>query len=144
MIPGTKPLAYYKDQYGIHPIWGWQKIANPPIGWLAVKTDGWTADQFDPGGLEVDFSNHVPIGTKAVRIRLAQTGTQSGVFYRKSGDGNISNTPQAGYEYSHGLMYDEDDTAQVVVWLSSDYKVEFSVNDILTNLYVSTPVEYLI
>ena len=123
---------------------GWHKIANPPTGWLASKIAGWTADQFTPGGLEVDFSAQVPADTLAVRVVLMQVTTLSWIYYRKSGDANISNTPNASGEVSHLLLALNEGVAQAVIWLSTDYKAQFAVTDVLTDLYVAYPIEYYI
>lgn len=123
----------------------WKKIADPPTGWLASKTSGWTADSFS-GGLEVDFSSVVPAGTKAVRIFIELINNSSRVFYRKSGDSNISNTPNTSNERSHTLAFLNSTTAighLVTLWLSSDYKAQFAAGNANTDLYISYPVEYL-
>jgi len=121
----------------------WKKITDPDTGWLSSKTAGWTADSFS-GGLEVDFSSAVPAGTKAVRVMIQQSGTHSNIAYRKSGDTNISNTPIASQEWSHLLL----DTSfgrlpGAVIWLSSDYKAQFAVGDVNTDLSIAYPIEYL-
>ena len=120
----------------------WHKIDDPATGWLASKVAGWTADQFTPGGLAVDFSAQVPVGTLAVRVILMQTTTPSWVYYRKSGDANISNTPNASGEVSHLLLSPNEGVAQTVIWLSTDYKAQFAVTDVLTDLYIAYPIEY--
>jgi len=121
---------------------GWVKIADPPTGWLAIKTSGWTADQFTPGGLEVDFSSVVPVGTKAVRVNIVQLTVASYLFYRKSGDTNISNTPGASGEESHQIGW--GGRRLMEIWLSSGYKAQFAVTDTGTDIYVAYPVEYLL
>jgi len=121
----------------------WHKIANPPTNWIASKTSGWTVDSFS-GGLEVDFSNVVPAGTKAVRVIVAQSQTQDYIYWRKSGDSNISNTPYDSREVSHLVMFGDDDVAQAVIWLSGSYKAQFAVINTSAALYVAKPVEYLL
>lgn len=120
----------------------WKKFEDPSTGWLASKTTGWTADSFS-GGLEVDFSSVVPAGTKAVRVQITQISTRDNVYWRKSGDTNISNTPDASTEYSHLLHGSLDYRMVCTLWLSSDYKVQFAVDNINTDLYIAYPVEYL-
>ena len=126
----------------------WHKIADPPTGNLASKTSGWTADSFS-GGLEVDFSDAisstgVPVGSKAVRVSIRQSATKGAIFYRISGDANISNTPGASSEFSHRLMGADDEIIQAVCWLSGDYKVQFSVSSTATDLDIHYPIEYMI
>ena len=123
---------------------GWHKIADPPTGWFASKAAGWTADQFTPGGLEVDFSAQVPADTLAIRCIVWQQTVTSYVYYRKSGDANISNTPNATGEMSHLILTPSETIEQAVLWLSADYKVEFAVTDVLTDLYIAYPIEYYI
>ena len=120
----------------------WHKIADPPTGWKVSKTTWATADDFD-AGLEVTFSE-VPAGAKAVRVVAYQEATRSYLYYRKSGDSNISNTPSASTEVSHFLMGAEDRTVASVIWLNSDYKAQFTVTDVLTDLRITYPIEYLI
>jgi len=121
----------------------WQKIEDPPTGWFANKTSGWTADSFS-GGLEVDFSSVVPAGTKAVRIAVYFDGATGILYYRKSGDTNISNTPHVNNEMSHRFMSIISSTYMInvgVVWLSDDYKAQFAVTSTSNNLYVAYPIE---
>ncbi len=124
----------------------WHKFANPATGWKASKTAGWTADSFS-GGLEVTFSE-VPAGTKAVRcvITCAAGTTINALWARKSGDTNISNTPNASNEHSHQILYNTTSSIweQVVLWLSSDYKVQFAVFEVANDVYVAYPLEYLL
>jgi len=122
----------------------WYKIDNPDMGWLDSKVAGWTADQFTPGGLEVDFSAQVPVGVEAVRCLLYQEATPSGIYYRKSGDANISNTPSVSQEYSHYIMSLSENNAVAELWLSADYKVQFAVTNVDTDLYIAYPIEYYI
>ncbi len=122
---------------------GWYKIADPSTGWLASKGSGWTADSFT-GGLEVDFSAVVPANTKAVRIVIHEEGTFANAYYRKSGDSNISNTPDASGEWSHLICTTNVPDMQATIWLSVDYKAQFAVNGTDTNLYLAYPVEYML
>jgi len=121
----------------------WHKIADPAIGWLASKTTGWTADSFS-GGLEVDFSAVVPVGTKAVRVFIRNSTDTGTIYYRKWGDPNISNTPEASGEESHGLARVGAGYYFVaVLWLSSDYKVQIAVTNTAQDIYIAYPVEWL-
>ena len=121
---------------------GWYKFADPATGWKASKTTWATADDFD-AGLEVTFSE-VPAGAKAVRVLIYQSTTFSNVYYRKSGDANISNTPNATLEVSHQVGTESDRAALTPIWLSADYKAQFTVVNINTNLYIAYPIEYLL
>jgi hypothetical protein len=121
----------------------WHKVENPGTGWFASKTAGWTADSFS-GGLSVDFRSVVQAGTKAVRVGVYQITAVSNVYYRKSGDTNISNTPQADTEYSHIVNNLLNALTPSVIWLSSDYKAQFAVTDVTTDLYIAYPVECLL
>jgi len=125
---------------------GWQKIADPPTGWLASKTSGWTADQFTPGGLEVDFSSVVPAGTKAVRVEVYNLANKGTVYYRKRNDANISNTPQTSDEWSHGIIYTDTTlvVAQAVIWLDANYRAQFAVTNSNQDVYIAYPMEYLL
>jgi hypothetical protein len=165
MTSGTKPAEYYRDQYGIHPVFTitqdllyapvsgepsggtWHKVSNPATGNISSKTSGWTSDSFT-GGLTVNFSSVVPTGTKAVRITVTMNAAQcTGTYYRKGSDANISNTPMASGEVSHCLFVAPVAgwmLCQVVVWLSSTYTADFSVDYDTADLYISYPVEYLI
>ena len=95
----------------------------------------------------MDFSDTVPAGTKAVRVVMHKADAQSHMFWRKSGDSNISNTPNASSEWTHRLYnsaaYEVNCSKQVVLWLSSDYKVQISSSATGTDLYVSYPLGYL-
>ena len=66
----------------------WHKIKNPGTGWFANKTAGWTADRLSTatGGLAVDFSPLVPVGTRAVFVTVNQQTAAGAVYYRKWGD----------------------------------------------------------
>ena len=131
--------------WGCSMFFTWHKVADPTVGWLASKTTGWTADSFS-GGLEVDFSAVVPVGTKAVRVAIRSDTTSGYWYWRKSGDSNISNTPNASSEYSHGIAHPTAGAAkqeQYVIWLSSAYKADFAVTDTGTDLYIAYPVEWL-
>lgn len=124
----------------------WKKFSDPSTGWLASKTSGWTADSFS-GGLEVDFSSVVPAGTKAVRVPILTDSVNTAFYWRKSGDSNISNTPNASNEYSHRSDYGSGtyfEGKQHVIWLSSTYKAQFAVANASLDLYVAYPVEYLL
>ncbi|KKN63351.1 hypothetical protein LCGC14_0502990 [marine sediment metagenome] len=120
----------------------WHKFNNPATGAKVSKTTGWTADQFTPGGFEITFSE-APIGSIAVRDVISQGGTQSTIFYRKSGDTNISNTPSGSSELSHVLMFSDDDVIQGVYWMSSDLKIQIAVTNVNTDVNVQYPIEYL-
>ncbi len=122
----------------------WHLFNNPGVGNLATKVGGWTDDQFTPGGLQVTYSS-APIGSLAVRTIINQSSTLGVVFYRKSGDANISNTPGASSELSHRIIFLTDSMSQCSMWLSSDKKVELSVLNAATNtdLFCQYPIEYL-
>jgi len=126
---------------------GWSKVEDPNTGWLASKTAGWTADSFS-GGLEVDFSDYVPAGTRAIRIYIYIATTAGRVYGRKYGDSNISNTPEADEEWSARFLWSGSvsyvRSAIVVVWLSEDYKAQFAVSDTATDLYLAYPSECLL
>ncbi len=118
----------------------WHKFVDPTVNWKVEKTSGWSADSFT-GGLEVTFSES-PDGTIAVRCLVFQLTTLSAVKYRKSGDGNISNTPFASIEISHRLLSATEATMPSVLFLSSDYKAQFAVTDVNTDLKLAYPIEY--
>ena len=128
----------------------WHKIADPAIGWLASKTTGWTADSFS-GGLEVDFSAVVPVGTKAVRVAIQLVGDGAAdypfVWWRPSGDANVSNTPSSSNEEAFKLHRHTTATTNTVfvavLWLSADYKVQIAIDDTGGNVYIAYPVEWL-
>jgi hypothetical protein len=122
----------------------WHPVLNPGTGWFASKTSGWTADSFSDG-LSVDFSSVVPAGTKAVRVYAFLSGTGGGLYYRKNGDTNISNTPIASGENSHGLFWLPANCGSLVaVWLSTSYVAQFAIYDVNIDLYISYPVEYML
>ena len=121
----------------------WHKITDPPTGTFASKTAGWTADNFSGGLFEVDFSSLVPSGTRAVRASMFMQTTSANAYYRKSGDTNISNTPNASSEWSHRIS-NREGVFIAVLWLSADYKVQFAVADVSQDLYVLHPIEYMI
>ena len=120
----------------------WHKFDDPATGWKASKTSGWTADQFTPGGLEITFSE-VPSGGLAVRSVFRNATAQANTYYKKSGDSNVSNTPIATTEYSHLISNLLSNWHQVVMWLSSDLKVQIAVSDVNADTYFSYPIEYL-
>ena len=127
------------------PYW---HLADPTTGWHTSKTSGWTADSFS-GGLEVDFSGQVPAGTKAVRCVIQAWVGDGGIWYRPSGDTNISNTPVADSENANYIGYVENDgfvffIKQVVMWLSADYKIQIAVAVTDQDVRVSNPLEYMI
>ena len=121
----------------------WHYVQDPATGFAGVMAAGWTADQFTPGGLEVDFTGAVPLGARTAGIYVFQESTKSRVFWRASGDANISNTPGATGERSHEIMYAADDGTPLDVSLSDDYKTEFAVTSINTDLSVSYPSRWL-
>lgn len=121
----------------------WHKVENPGTGWFASKTAGWTADSFS-GGLTVDFSSVVPVGTRAVVARLYNAVTSGDVFARKGGDSNISNTPSASSEVSHQEMVQGQHGPPSVFWLSATYTVDIAVTNTGQDIYVAYPREYLL
>lgn len=122
----------------------WHKVADPSTGWFDSKTSGWTADSFSTGasGMDVDFSPVIFAGTRCVRVWVAQAGTQSAVYSRPSGDTRISTDPDNSGEYSHSILNAEDDGILAEIWLSTDYRAQFSVNNTGTDLYVAYPRDY--
>jgi len=120
----------------------WHKISDPTVDTKASKTAGWTADQFTPGGLEVTFSE-APIGTIAIRSAIQEASTLSAVYWRKSGDSNISNTPNASLEYSHRLLISGGAFLQAEIWLNSALQAQFAVVNVDTDLLVYYPMGYL-
>lgn len=118
-----------------------KKFDDPPTGFKASKTSGWTADSFS-GGLEITFTE-APAGTKAVLCTVVQDTTLAYVFQRKSGDTNISNTPAASQEYSHFILDQTVGLVHVLLWLSSDLKVQIAVSNTGQDIYVSYPIVYL-
>ncbi len=128
----------------------WHKYDDPTAGYIGTKTTWATADSFT-AGLEIDFgiAGVKREGMKAVRcnIRGAGTGDYPIYFYRKSGDTNISNTPNASGESSHELFRcnaDKITSRQCVIWLSADYKAQFTVRYTTQDIYISYPIEYLL
>lgn len=123
----------------------WHKYDNPSTGFIVNKASGWTADSFS-GGLEVDFgiAGVLRAGMKAVRVPIKQATTLSRVFYRKSGDTNISNTPNASSEFSHRILFSTESEKVAVIWLSADYKAQFAVTNVNTDLAVYYPIEYML
>jgi hypothetical protein len=113
----------------------WHKIDDPATGHMIQKTSGWTADSFS-GGLEVTFSD-VPLGTVACECVHFQGGTKSSIYMRKSGDTNISNTPNASNEKSHQIMNANLDITNVIVWLSSDRKAQYAVANVDSDLLIA-------
>ena len=120
----------------------WHKFNNPATGNKTSKTSGWTADQFTPGGLEITYSE-LPIGGIAMRDSISQSGTNGAIYYRKSGDGNISNSPNSAQEYSHLILSSDNNGDSVVLWMSSDLKVQFAVSNVDIDLTIYYPIEYL-
>lgn len=121
-------------------------VIDPGTGWFASKTTGWTADDFD-NGFEVDFSDNVPIGTLAIYCLIYKTGvTGYTIYWRKSGDSNISNNPATDEEHSHVAQSSEDTSAYVAVWfwLSPNRKVQFAVQHQDVDLYIAYPTAYVI
>ena len=138
----------YVDQGSNTRIAGWHKVADPATGWFASKIAGWVADRFSSTPtdcLTVDFSAVVPVGTKAIRVVVYLAIVVANVFWRKGGDANIANTPNASQEYSHfvGLLAINERTS-TEVWLSSTYTADFAVTDTNADLYIAHPVEYLL
>jgi len=113
----------------------WQKVDDPSTATIASKTSGWSADSFS-GGLSVDVSSYVPVGTVAVIIAIIQAGTKEDVYIRPDGDTNISNTPAAGAENHARIMRVEDEQYNGFVWLSADYKFQIAVTNVNTDIYV--------
>ena len=123
----------------------WHKIADPGTGWLASKTASWTADRFTTasGGMAVDFSSVVPVGTKAVKAVVFQA-TPSYVSRRSAGDTEISNTPNASSEWNAIVMAGTDVSRESDLFLSTDYRVELAVTNVATDVSVSYPSAYML
>lgn len=123
----------------------WHKIENPGTGWLAQKTAGWTADRFTvaTGGMEVDFSSVVPVGTRAVLIAMRLATTSSVVWTRRHSDTEIANTPSASSEESAQIA-SAIGRRRIPVALSTDYKIEMAVGNVGTDIYISYPTWYML
>ena len=85
---------------------------------------------------------------KAVRVygQCIHNTVAGAWYYRKSGDTNISNTPDASGEVSHALgasVGGGRSGGQYVIWLSTDYKAQFAVPHVDYDLYIAYPIEYL-
>ena len=123
----------------MHPTW--HKITDPPTGNKASKTSWATADSFS-AGLSITFSE-CPAGTKAVKCNVSVATTVSKVYYRKSGDTNISNTPHASAEFSHHIAR-AIEGRQAELWLSDGLAVQLTVVDTGTDIYITYPQAYLL
>ena len=126
----------------------WHKFSDPATGSKSSKTSAWNVDTFS-GGIEITFSE-APIGSIAVRDLSQLIGEAAGdsIFYRKSGDSNISNTPHASVEFSHRMFYtiigvNEVDSKLAVYYLSDDLKVQFASRNATGDFYIYYPIEYL-
>jgi len=119
----------------------WHKVDDPATGNKAEQTSGWTADSFT-GGLEVTF-NSLPVGALIAKAPVYQVGTMSEVYFRKSGDANISNTPNATGERSHRILSSLDRMMPADLWLSSDLKTQIAVTSTDTDITVHYPIAYL-
>jgi len=118
----------------------WHKFDDPATGTKASKL--WAANWDDfSAGLSVTFSE-APIGSLAVRCSITKDATTI-VYYRKSGDSNISNTPQASQEYSHRIGSGGTDTKLLVFWLSSGRAVQITISSGAITIYVPYPIGYL-
>ena len=123
----------------------WHLIANPGTGWLASKTAGWTADRLSTatGGMGVDFSSVVPVGTRAVLVNV-RNDNSGNLFYRAKGDTEISNTPSGSSEYSHQIRYGGAGQHVNQLWLSTGYEIEIAVTGTTQDVYVAYPIEYML
>lgn len=119
----------------------WHKVSDPTVDWKASKTAGWTADSFS-AGLSVTFST-LPIGTLAGKIGLKQFTVFGAIYWRKNGDGNISNTPNASLEYSHQVIGIDDSQVIADIWVDSGKIAQFAVTHVDIDLYVSYPMAYM-
>lgn len=120
----------------------WQKVADPATGWLASRISWPTPDSFS-SGLEVDFSSAVPAGSRAALCYIQFDVGVSAAAYRKSGDGNISNTPFASQEWSHIINNLNKMGKMCVLWMSNDYKCQFTVAADGTYLYIAYPIGFI-
>lgn len=133
-IIGESPLVGYE----------WHKVADPGTGWFASKTSGWTANDFTTGYLEVDFSAVTPIGTRAVKMAIGLTTAGNYVYWKATGDANISDTPNTAPEERSHLTHLAQGVSQVVLWPSATGLVRLTVVDTNSDLYIAYPVEYLL
>ncbi len=128
----------------------WHPVENPGTGAFASKTAGWTADRLSTGtgGMAVDFSSVVPVGTRAVMVNVAKGGVSGGhIYYRAHSDTEISNTPAASGEVSHRIASIDGVTGvyeRVALSLSADYKIEIAVTDTAQDISVSYPDWYML
>lgn len=120
-------------------LYNWHKVTNPSTGWITSKTSGWTADSFS-GGLLATFTPTT--GTVAVIVYIEIVTALGDLYTRKYNDTNVSNTPIASQEYSHKLTRDSGGDF-FIIWLSSDYKAEFAVSNVLQDVYISYPIAEL-
>ena len=124
----------------MHPTW--HRVTDPPTGWKTSKAAWATVDSFS-AGLEATFSE-VPAGTKAVWCYLRMTTFANDVYYRASGDTNVSNTPHASSEYAWRIMSPNDQIYNGLLWVNSDLKIQLTVVNNTQDIYVAYPVGYLL
>jgi len=127
----------------------WHRVEDPSTGWLATKSSGWTGDRLSTatGGMAVDFSAVVPVGTRAVAgmVYVVNSATANYSFYRPWGDTNISNTPSASGENANYLVPSVVPGSYTgPLWLSTDYRIEIAVVYTDADVFVSYPREYLL
>ena len=85
----------------------------------------------------------MPLGSIAGNCVVSQTTVPSWVWWRKSGDPYISNTPVASNEMTHVVLSTDEIVTQVVIWWNSTYKTQFAVGNVDTDLNVSPLLMYL-
>ncbi len=122
----------------------WHKFEDPSTEWVASET-AWAAGVDDfANGIEVDFSSIKRTGMKAVRCAFICATASVSMFYRVSGDTNISNTPYASAEWSHRIGDAIGAYPPMALWLSTDYKVQFTAHVNTIDFYLAYPIEYML
>jgi hypothetical protein len=126
-------------------IYQWQKISNPPTGWLDSKTSGITVDRFNEsdGGMTTDFSSAAS-GAIAVLVSIYQENTRSSLHTRPAGDTNYSNTPFADDENSCYLMSSIDGRGRFIIFLNGDGKADFALGNTGQDVYIAYPTVMLV
>jgi hypothetical protein len=121
----------------------WHKIENPGTGNFDSET-AWAsgADDFS-NGLTVDYSSIIPLGAVFAHVSGRITGTISATYYRAYNDANISNTPNADTEYSHILNTSNYGFFDATLELGSDRKMQFTVANAASDLYIHYPRGYI-
>ena len=80
----------------------------------------------------------------SVAVRCAnRKNASASVYYRKSGDTNVSNTPNANVEYSHRIGTGATTTKMVVFWVSSGLSIQITIHAGAVTVATAYPIEYL-